>query len=577
MEFDDDLIYKYDSDDMIDHIKYENIYLKYKNDWRNPGYISEHLPGLRDNQVTQKIAEEAAGEWLVPLYSVMSAGGSRPALHELAVEDIAYRRRTELQAEVRDGVKNEEDILGINNDADDEEKERVWTNIEQRWTRKVISYLNSVLGNQIPVMRLEKDEVDRAVSIFDNMNKGGTPLSTFDLIVARSAQNRPMQESLIDQISSSLERGIEMPQSLVINLIQPPDQWVPACTGILDDDDPPTKTARKHILNILSTLYYVEEGGLSSLRAEHAKKKLQLKLSSSDINSNIETCIKSFCRALAFLQMRCGVSRASDISYDLMMLPISHAVVRDEVWLTKESLDKIEYWYWSSIVSGHYRENQNARAIKDVKKLLAWIENDTENPFASRYDNMFNASVYSSDDMLLRTLNEPKQYPVPSAVHDSILQYIISLQPKDFLSVEMFDNIPRLSAWQFVSGETIVSNEGKEYPLKPEVHHVCPLAGATRLGQSSSTIRKDNTSVLNSPILKTVISKAANRIISDKSESEYFDFLSSLVTKNHLLPDINEFGKEDNEGNKSYYLRLAKKRLNNVHESVRDELDRLVG
>lgn len=585
MSFEQDSVFKIDSDDIINHIVYKNIYVKDKDKWFNPGFVNENLSDKDQNQVQQRVAEESARNYLVPLYSLLTEYETSNTVHELAVERIAYRRKEQLKAEVKDGDKDPVEVLGpvegeIEDHIDNERQKEIeiaWGRLEKRWTRRIVNYLESVLENQIPTIELDDDEVDRAVSIFDNMNQGGTPLSTFDLVAARAAQNRPTEESIIDQIRSKLASEVELPSSLTSSLQSPPQAWSPSVMGTLEADDPPSKTTRKYLLNILSTLHYADilDNGVYDLEPVHAKKRKQLEMSSRAINKRIDECISTFSRVMAFLQMRCGITRIGNISYDLMVLPISQSVSIDETWKDSESLDKIEYWYWSSIFSGHYREKQNSRSIDDIPLLLDWINNDIENPFLSRYNSMFEASVYSDKEMLLRTLPEPDQYPVPSAIHDTLLQYVLSLQPKDFLPTEQFENVPRLSSWHFSTGTEIKDINGDNYTLKPEVHHICPLSGATTISQSSDEIRGDNKSVLNSPVLKSIISKTANNIISDLPEDKYFDYLESIAASNHLLPNISEFGQEDGESESEYYLRIAKKRLQNLRNNIEDELDRL--
>jgi len=586
LHFQEGSIFEIDSEDVISHIEYHRIQLNQKNKWYNPGYANNVIPEKDANQVQQEVAENSAISWLVPLYSLTTDYDTSNTVHELSVERIAYRRKEQIKAEVSDGEKDIVEVLepvegsieDLVQDQNEEEIEIAWDRLEKRWTRKVINYLESVLDNQIPTIELEKDEVDRAVSIFDNMNQGGTPLSTFDLVAARAAQDRPLEESIIDQIISDLSEPIDLPSSLTSSVVESPEEWEPSLMGMLDADDPPSKTARKYILNILSTLHYsdVLDSGVHDLEAVHAKKRKQLEMSSSEINGNLERCISTFSRAMAFLQFRCGITGIGEVSYDLMLIPISLAVSDGDIWRNEKSIDKIEYWYWSSIFSGHYREKQNTRSMDDAELLLEWIEGNIDNPFASRADKMFEASVYTDDQMLLRELPEPEQYPVPSAVSDTILQYVLSLQPKDFLPSDRFEDVPRLSSWDFAVGEDFQDKDGKEYSLSPEIHHVCPVSGATSLSQSADEIRGDKKSVLNSPVLKTIISRTANRAIGNMSEDQYFDYLEDIAPSSHLLPNISEFGEREDESTEEYYFRVAMHRLENVKNSVRDRLDRLV-
>ncbi|MBO3273601.1 hypothetical protein, partial [Hymenobacter defluvii] len=78
-------------------------------------------------------------------------------------------------------------------------------------------------------------------------------------------------------------------------------------------------------------------------------------------------------KAFAFLHIRCGIEKVSSLSYELMLLPIAYAVANDNFWLSSSHIDKIEYWYWSSLFSGSYREKQNGRCIEDVQQLYQWL------------------------------------------------------------------------------------------------------------------------------------------------------------------------------------------------------------
>ena len=127
-----------------------------------------------------------------------------------------------------------------------------------------------------------------------------------------------------------------------------------------------------------------------------------------------------------------------------MILPIAHCLIDEDIWSNQSAINKIEYWYWSSIFSGHYRESQNSRSIEDISFLLEWIKGDSDNQFEPRENGIFESSVYSDESMLLRDLENVEQYPVPTAIHESILQYVLSCQPVDFLPKDDYGDLPRL-------------------------------------------------------------------------------------------------------------------------------------
>jgi len=99
------------------------------------------------------------------------------------------------------------------------------------------------------------------------------------------------------------------------------------------------------------------------------------------------------------------------------------------------------------------------------------------------------------------------------------------------------DSTTRLFAWQDVELED---------------HHVVPLGSAASLKASATALRsKGDDFILNSPLNRTLISRAANRAIGSKSPSQYWAELSKHQPASHLLPtakelydfDLDDFGK----------------------------------
>jgi len=580
--FDKESIYRRDAGDIENHIVCQKILVSESKKWYNPQFINEKIEDLKENRnmTLQYIAEEAAPKKWVPLFSIRS--GDPVPLHESVVELIADRRVRALKAKVEDGeadlaelLKPVEPSIESYIGSDEDKVEKAWDRLSNRWISSIKSMLEGLVSNEIPRIKLGGDEIDRAVSIFDNMNKGGTPLSTFDLVVAKAAQERPHEESLTDQINSLLEDEIDLPFSLTQGLVDCPSSWAPERTGVLDDDTPPTRTTRKQFLNVLSVLTNGLGDELQNLAVQHIKKKEHLELSSSEINNNSEEAVTALARALSFLQMRCGITSMGDISYELTIIPVAYCLYDDSIWRSPESLNKVEYWYWASIFSGHYREKQNPRCIEDTKLLYNWLRSDGEDPFSNRFDKVLQAPGYSDKPILLRDIPQPDQYGVPGAVRETILQYILSNQPYDFLPTDAFEEPVRLSSWGFASSREFRDTEGNSYEMKKETHHICPIADAASIVEAAKELRGSKEHVLNSPVNLTYISSEANKRLRDKHPSEYVEYLSDLTLDGHCLPPVTELKKENSESKDDYHQRVAKRRYELLRQSLRGELDSL--
>ena len=79
-----------------------SIFIKDDEEWTNPEYLNSILDGEYSSSAKTEIARKASSNWMIPLFSLMS--GSESPLHKKAVEQIAFRRKKDLQAKIEDGA-----------------------------------------------------------------------------------------------------------------------------------------------------------------------------------------------------------------------------------------------------------------------------------------------------------------------------------------------------------------------------------------------------------------------------------------------------------------------------------------
>ncbi|CAG7840375.1 DUF262 domain-containing protein [Clostridium haemolyticum] len=574
----------YEPSEIINYIEYKQIFKTKTRDWSNPGFtVRDETNGIisKDDINIRNfiIAKYAAKEGLIPLYTLYNTSGTK-ALHEYVVERIARNRIEKLKVEIDDitdyekrrqvinsYLKNIEPTIDLLIATKDEIAiENAWSNLGAKWSRDIINYLDGILNEEIPTIELPIEEINRAVAIFESINKGGTPLDTYDLVVAKAAKDKNL-ESLSKRLLKYLQDELSLSDAIKSDLREIPNQWYPKYIKLINDNEL-TKIIKNQFLNMLGIFSSSDYGEVADIRIEHIKKNKILKLSAEEINLNTEKSVKSIIRATAFLQLRCGVIDIKDIPYETMIIPIAYCLADDIIWTDKKSLDKIEYWYWACLFGGAYRERQNDQCIKDIKNLYNWIFGEWENPFECYSQKVLNEIGYSDKNLLLL---KDDTHKIQNAIKKALLQYILSQEPKDFIYESLY-----LSAWKV--GSEVSFNFGNINQLiRLENHHIYPLSNATKIGQSSKKIRSNKNHLLNSPLNRTYISSVSNGKINDMKPEDYFEYVSHVAQYGHCIatPIKEKFQKFDLESDEEFYERVLKDRYNEIYKSLVIELDKL--
>lgn len=567
--------------DVIDFIHYKPIYKTKEFDrWYHPAYSPKGNDGqpLSASLLRLDIARKAFEEnGLVPLYSIYnSVNTSEILLHEQVLEQVALRRIEELEAAANDGSidivkileKVEPEISTLLEKEDKNLIQRAWLKLSTKWVSDVQKHLNELMEQEVHVISLESKEISRAISIFENINLGGTKLSVYDIIVAKAARDKDLP-SLTQRIMDIVLNPVELPTSLTDILIggnSIPGKWSAENIGCIEDNKPGV-TLKDQFLNLISIISHLQDS-LEHLKTEHIKKSKQLALNHKQINNNTQLTVISLVRAFAFLQFRCGIRNIKEVPYELMIIPIAYYLGNDDNWNNRSILAKLEYWYWTSIFGGAYRYEQNDRVIRDMKSLAIWFDGG-ESFLNSAYQDIFKFPGYSNKEVLL--MQDPDN-EVREPMRKALLQYILSRQPLDFLPGEHI----RLNTWDIASQKECQFKE-ETFDLGIEDHHIIPLGSATSIGQSSKTIRKDKSHILNSPLNRTCISTRANGLISSKSAGDYLSYMNTLSLYGHAIPTpIDEkLKRKQGEEENNYYIRVLSERFEAIKKALLEELEQL--
>ncbi|MEM9924065.1 MAG: DUF262 domain-containing protein [Cyanobacteria bacterium P01_D01_bin.50] len=599
-----DNLNKYDPEKVQDFIVSHKILVKDENNLNasyHPAFSvldESKVEITADAEKRTRIAEKFADEDLVPLFELYS-NNTNNSIHYITLQKIARKRRDILKAKVRDKELLLEEILrhinpSVSSIEDSSELNDLWSELSSNWVSAVRNTLEKLLEQKFIETILPSDEIDRAASVFETINEGGTPLSNFDLIVAKSAAIGI--ESLTQVFKNYIGEEIDIPKPVSDDN----GKWKMSDMQAIKENSI-VRYVTDQFLNLLSILSYETalDNKIDDITVEYIKQAKILRLKPQQISANFSRTIKSLRKAFAFIQYRCGIVSVNDIKYKLMILPIAYlfsleepierekkeiinvksfsessqilerqeSAINKQIWTNKKNLDKIEYWYWASLFSGRYKEKQNERCIQDAQSLYSWVIKDSFNPFESFYNSILEKAEYSDEATLLL---EKEDFPPPKAIKDGILQYILSRIPKDFYLCSTNDDkslIQKLKAWNIAKNNENI-----------EVHHIIPLSSVTSVGESTKIIRKDGSHLLNSPLNLTYISKKSNREISDLSPTKYLKALTDATLTGHQISSnmIDSLKECPNKYEPEFYKKVLQDRFNTIKVSIKAHLENLL-
>jgi len=550
----------------------KKIIIKESSKFFHPGYNPSDSLGnpLPKPKRQLSIAKEFSKVLWLPLFDLSNK--DTQTLIDIVLRLISRNRIEELKIETSSDAEIISLLEKIDPNIDEylknnmeKEIDDCWNNLASTWTHSISNFLKTKLDISMVELQLKRDEVDRAFAIFEMINKPGTPLDDYDLIVARAARDINKAQ-LSMRLKDELQKKITLPNSLNYRINgKKPTEFIPIKIGtyIVNNITQDLKTRFLQILSIIAHCKKRKE----SLSIDHLKRGKILKLTTEEINDNFEISITAVLRAYAFLHYRCGVVSIEQIPYKLMIIPIAYQLMDDKNWINKKKIDKIEFWYWSSLFSGYYKMDQYNQALNDISNLEKFIGNKVNN-IKDRRSKIFNIDDYCNDKIILGL--DPENNLNPN-IDKGILQYILSNQPMDFLKK---GSDRRLTTWDVANQKSFTYNKKSEI-ISLEDHHICPLAGKKKIGETNtSEIRKSKKEILNSPANRTLISKTSNRELAIFEPKEYFEYISDSSKYNHCIPSPIDivYTKITGESDDDYYYRVCNQRFQDLRSKIDDEL-----
>lgn len=424
-------------------------------------------------------------------------------------------------------VQYETDIKRLKDSTEIEKKfEEALENKAETWTKRFVLYLKSCVKNlninQIVVSRSQRD---RAIDIYENLNKEGKALNIFDLVMARVAKvyHGNFYERVVEFIKRDKSYNAEVlpdrNKAIIAPLIMPrtnPDGTVVQQYNATDvfkclekDNDLSTAYIDAY-LNVMC-LNANKEKGISLL---YLKKDEKLRMQPEIIDQTCEQICEALDRAIFFFQTRCGMRKIKDINYNQMLVIVGYLFLDEKKYNSKEIHNILEAWYWGCVFSGEFDNDQNDRAIQHLKKLceITDLVIEGKTPNLDWIKTVCGASLkkehFSTKEFLLMQECESLGRSPKPFLRDVICQFYLSYTYNDLLD----------------SSTILSSLYNPEEPL--DKHHVIPLGSCIFVKDSALALRNQRDNILNSPLNFVYVTKGSNIKISDMKLSEYYDMLT---------------------------------------------------
>ncbi len=535
-----------------------------RNEWYYPtaeSYISAKM--------INRIKDKATDTGLIPLYLLTDYSSViKRILSSMAedrynfIKDIFTKTKID---DIKKYILENRNIYDISIEQDDENIYNEFIQVlefnRDKWADDMQLYLTSCIKQlKINTIDVDDENTSRAINMYEALNKGGAKLTTYDLIIARAAclgeynqkgyalKNKEIiseycNNDLLAIVTKGITPAIRSWNSKdFLKTISSSGEIVPVVIN--------------QFLNLLcfvasnanpSPDYRMKAIELTKIPNDYCKAKKQLELKSEQIVDFSELALKSVMDALMVLQFRCGIFNISQIDYNLLLFPLSYIMYLYESKSVESSrleelVNKLCGMFYYCMFTGEYQSDQSTVVMKHLEWVHNWVLcNKVPAPFTDEkitesIDNsVLNIPKYNDFSTLLyENDSSPKK-----AVRNSILHFVLSSQPADFIKNEQ-NQVVKLNSW----------SEGSSKKFNFEIHHMIPLASAKSIKESTKQLR-DEYIMINSPLNLALISKDANRTISNYQISQYKSLLDPTFLNGYKLPptllQFNYERSKDNE------------------------------
>ena len=485
---------------------------------------------LGDNSELSNFCAKYSEGYLVPLYLLASSDKNDNRLMKFITDQIKYDYCEDVVSYY--GALSDEKskldfcaIYGLDELVDEDQlKDEIQIMFSSWWT-SFRDYIKVCVNKvNLDIISIGESQRGRAIDIYENLNRGGVSLNTFDLIMAKVAKvnSENFYDRLIGYISRKTDYSDQIvPEVVIKDLKMITDYSASSYLGCYDEKK--QEISSKYVdafLNVLSLYCYNKEFSIDEIKIDYIKRNKILDISSEDINENAEKVCVALDRACFFLNVRCGIRKLTEVNNLFIFVLLAYVFVQDKYFYNKKIQDLLEGWYWSAIFCGEFDKDQNKNFIKQLSLLMKLFKHNGDiNWLLSMKDLILDTLNYSDKELVLYKKTDDERYPKKN-IRDYICQFYLAQTYNSLFDNDMMINV-------FCEEQL-------------EAHHILPLGSVKKLGQVSSALRKNTKHICNSPMNSIYITRSENKDISDRKINDYIQYITDEAKTSLCLNKIKD-------------------------------------
>lgn len=462
------------------------------------------------------------------------------------------------------------------------------------WADYVREYLEACIKNmELYEIKVECSNMVRAIDIYQNLNLGGKALDVFDLLLARAAldeNNKNLLETVKEYIYADHRddyiKVCDMFQrdAAVISYQEFVKEYgeysASNIMGAIDKEGQLNPSYCNILMSLAGTLYGLVDNNCKIVKdkaeritSQCTKSEQLLAIEVPQISKIIKLALIGLDRACFFLQIKCGIRTISETKYKLLVVIIGTILSQDEWYTSHNFVSMLDAWYWSILLSGGFKNEQNKVFQDNLQKLLPYLCEHTNENERMKFDYIislcnrtFCDNRYNTEEILL--LNN-EFIEADSSISDIICQYYLSQTYPDILKEGLDDKYKQKTI-------SVFSTYGKN-SIVLHMHHIMPIGSLeAKYRDVDRAKRDDRFCKYNSPLNMLLISDSSNRLILNNSLKEYVRYCdTNVLNKVGVSTAINQSAIQiHGEDNVETFLRL---RLMALCASLRSHYAKALG
>lgn len=404
------------------------------------------------------------------------------------------------------------------------------------WEKSLEAYLNACVKHiTLNKIVVSEEQRERAIDIYENLNRGGVSLDIFDLIMAKVAKvdKTNFYKRMIGYIKSNKQYTVKVVPDEIIGVVKDKidTQLYNASISTKCYSEEKNEISSKYIdvfLDVLSLYCYNPNYEWNKYSIDDIKRNKILALAPEQIHENAEKVCIAIDRAMFFLQTRCGVRYIGEINYSLVLVVIAVVFIQDDWFNSKDVHRILEAWYWSSLFGGAYDKDQSSVAILHLQNMVKTLKEEQNKEWIYTLKKyIFDAQNFSDKEFVLMGKADEDRTP-KGVLKDFICQYLLAGTYKD-----MFED----------KTISVFCDEAKEL----EAHHIIPLGSIAKVGELTAKLRQDSKNICNSPLNFVYITKAANKEILEDPLPVYLEKITDEAKSALYLSAYSNANCSDSE------------------------------